>query len=307
MPTAQSQPSAVTSAALFGKLPTALDFVRVHHTHPLGIELDSWLQAAHQTLLQSGASWPEARVRFLYAPAAHASCLVGVLAPSRDRAGRRYPLAVYGAVRRSLLATYVPAAPLACARFVSELDAVLELAATASREQLAQQLGTIQPITTQEVSARHVELTHKLCTWSARQFMADLFHADLPDRAEHALLALMRATGAKGSSVVDLPAREPLHLAAWLALLARRAGVQMTLPSLFWIEEPSAARALLCLGAPPGQVPLWLAERKRKSERLLRLDTANAPTTAEQLARVAIDGGTLQELFERVARLRVTE
>lgn len=297
-------PRVAPTVALFGKIPSMLDFVRIQHTHAAGVELDAWLQAAHQALAQAGVSWPSARLRFVYTTKSQAQCLTGVIAPSRDRAGRKFSLTVYAVVPSALFATYAAATPLACGRFLTDVEAVIELGATASREALTKEIARLEPPSHKEVEEEHVELTRRLCTWAVRDFASELFGGAHLQELELALRALMRATDGAASPVLDLPIRGPLHLSAWMALLARRARRKQPPPSLFWSEAASSPRALLCPSLPPPQVPLWVSEPARARSRLLRLaDVARsiAPTSAP--APLAQGVLTLQQLFERLASL----
>ena len=86
------------SASLFGKLPTVLDYVRVDHSFPAAIALDEWLSRAIQELTLASLAWPQARYRFLFAPPAVDHVIVGAIAASRDRAGRKFPLSIFAPV-----------------------------------------------------------------------------------------------------------------------------------------------------------------------------------------------------------------
>ncbi|MBM3115238.1 type VI secretion system-associated protein TagF [Jeongeupia naejangsanensis] len=87
--------------AIFGKLPRRADFVRVNATHPVAIEFDQLLA----TSLRWASEQPDWQDRYLaaeaseffYVSADRRWVFFGVLQPSRDEAGRHYPL-VAGAI-----------------------------------------------------------------------------------------------------------------------------------------------------------------------------------------------------------------
>ena len=84
----------------FGKLPSRADFVRYNATNPVFRTFDEWIQNGlrfstsgrfpdfDRTYAQAGASG------FLYDPPGGREALLGVIRPSRDQAGRKYPFFV---------------------------------------------------------------------------------------------------------------------------------------------------------------------------------------------------------------------
>lgn len=101
LPFKRTQPDLSASYALFGKLPNRADFVRVNATHPVAQEFDLQIQRVMESLAQK-PGWEAAYDAMPCADFYHVSrdgrwVFVGVLKPSRDQAGRRYPL-IAGAV-----------------------------------------------------------------------------------------------------------------------------------------------------------------------------------------------------------------
>lgn len=86
--------------ACFGKVPTHGDFLRYNTDSPTVQAFDAWLQKELYAMktrddgrLQSGYD-EGPPYRFFYREATGDRLLVGVLQPSRDRVGRRYPLVI---------------------------------------------------------------------------------------------------------------------------------------------------------------------------------------------------------------------
>lgn len=124
--------SPAPTAALFGKLPCSLDFVRVSHDSAESIALDRWLQAALQRLAARKQPWPIGQLTFAFALDAQHG-VVGVTADSCDRAGRRFPVAVYARVPRpSRVPCGTAALMLASGRFIEGARALLALGAELS-------------------------------------------------------------------------------------------------------------------------------------------------------------------------------
>ncbi|UXY14570.1 type VI secretion system-associated protein TagF [Chitiniphilus purpureus] len=117
--------------AVFGKLPRRADFVRINATHPVAQEFDHLL-AKSLTWSQQQPEWQEARYLAAAASDFHFTssdgrwAFFGVLQPSRDEAGRLYPL-VAGAI--------LPAA--AVSSHLAELAIANELFFAGLRDQLA--------------------------------------------------------------------------------------------------------------------------------------------------------------------------
>lgn len=98
--TAPAQPSVtdrLQPTACFGKTPRHGDFVR-HRVGPALRAFDEWAgRAVYQGRREpafDAAYDAEAIVRFVWSPPRASVPLVGALAPSRDRSGRRYPFIV---------------------------------------------------------------------------------------------------------------------------------------------------------------------------------------------------------------------
>jgi len=81
---------------LFGKLPSRPDFIRINATHPIAHEFDELLQNA-LGLFRGQEGWEErydqaSAMDVCYTSRDQKSVFLGVIRPSRDQSGRRYPL-----------------------------------------------------------------------------------------------------------------------------------------------------------------------------------------------------------------------
>jgi type VI secretion system protein ImpM len=109
--------SVAARVAWFGKLPALGDFVGRRMPHALGEEWDHWLRSGMEQLRnEAGDHWPQRFVHtppwFFVAPARVTGVPVcGVLAPSIDRVGRYYPIAIL-AVASEAAATFASDAAL---------------------------------------------------------------------------------------------------------------------------------------------------------------------------------------------------
>ncbi|CAN5127773.1 hypothetical protein BH11PSE2_BH11PSE2_19280 [soil metagenome] len=107
MPGAPVISGSVSVVGLFGKLPAAGDFVRRRLSAETVSDLDCWLQMRLAEVSRAWRDEDAKALRFLATAGVFGSAaLVGVMAPSRDRVGRRFPLIVASEVYPSVIDRY---------------------------------------------------------------------------------------------------------------------------------------------------------------------------------------------------------
>jgi type VI secretion system protein ImpM len=85
----------------YGKLPIFADFIRYNYRTPEVEQLDQWFQEGIYFARQSlGGRWESGydkgpAFRFLFRPSGSARFLIGAGVPGMDKAGRRYPFAIF--------------------------------------------------------------------------------------------------------------------------------------------------------------------------------------------------------------------
>lgn len=107
---------AQTAAAytLFGKLPNRPDFVRVNANHPVVLEFDGLIQRVFDRMCADGVGVDATvAVDFQYVSQDQSYIMVGVLAPSHDSAGRRYPLVAAAILPYESIEGFLPVSPIA--------------------------------------------------------------------------------------------------------------------------------------------------------------------------------------------------
>jgi type VI secretion system ImpM family protein len=274
--------SPTEAAALFGKLPCALDFVRVNHDSAESIAIDRWLQAALQRLTARNRPWPTGQLTFAFALDAEHS-VVGVAADSRDRSGRRFPVAVYARVPRP---TKVPcgtaALLLASGGFVEGAHALLALSAELTPAAVPLRLRRLRLPQAGDVQAAAEELAQELATRSLGAFAAPLFASALAPElcARSALEQVRRRRSSVGNAIecFDLPVKSVLDVAVWAYWLERAHGR----PSAVLWDLPGRERALLAPGSLPERAPLFWTLPTQSYPQLCRMgeDAALAPEAA---------------------------
>ena len=116
LPFNRTETQAAMSYTLFGKLPNRADFVRVNANHPVVLEFDAQVQSALEQMAGENDELYQAEVNdpvdFLYVSKDQRQIMLGVLMPSQDQAGRRYPLVAAAILPFDLIDGYLPVAPI---------------------------------------------------------------------------------------------------------------------------------------------------------------------------------------------------
>jgi type VI secretion system ImpM family protein len=290
----RSQRTPVPTAALFGKLPCALDFVRANHDSAESIALDRWLQVALQRLTARNRPWPPGQLTFAFAIDAQHS-LVGVVADSCDRAGRRFPVAVYARVPRPAHVLCGTAAlVLASGPFLEGARALLTQSAELRAVEIPLCLGRLRAPQAHDVHAAAEELAGDLAARSLGAFAAPLFaSAPAPERCARSALEQLRRRRSPGGNAVDCfdcPVKSVRDVAVWAYWLERAHGR----PSAALWDLPGRERALLAPGLLPERAPLFWALPAPAHPQLCRIGEDTALAAAANCAEQS-----LATLFEQ--------
>lgn len=305
---------------LFGKLPTASDFVRREAAaEPFG-SFDAWLVSSVEWAHQRGGDpWRRSFASgtgyaFVYrtpAPRRLSPLLVGVLGPSADRAGRQFPLSA--------------AVPLPVAGESLGCPELLPIVF----EPLWQRASDIvaEGATGVAVESRLGDFELELCSlpeagasyhdWIGnippRELWPLLYGEDYDQQPQLALQLLIEAM--RPYRQVERP-KTPLTLwlplgrvagasvCVWLDLVRRLAGWRETLPSFFWSHDGTDGRLLLHLGDPPPctVAELWLPNPQRNevvdlASRLDPSQVAELPPLSAKLADASLNANSVADLL----------
>lgn len=251
---------------LYGKIPAHGDFVRLRAAEGAARPFVLWLEEASEAAKRAGAPCGPAPVRVLFQAPGAARALLGVLAGSEDRVGRRFPLAIFAQAEGPDLAAALPALAVAAEGFLREAAALArEAAGLPAAEVLAraERLALPGPA---EIAARATAARARAAGTGARELMARLFGDPAAGQSAYALHCFRSACRpgpgrerAGATAVLECPVQVEGDPWLWLEL-ARRGASTEARPSALW-GEGEGARMLLSMGPMPPSVfgLLWRA------------------------------------------------
>lgn len=297
---------------LYGKIPAQADFVRHQAADAVARPFVLWLEEASELASRAGARDDAEPVRFLFRPPGAPRALVGVLAPSADKVGRRFPLALFAQVGGADLGALFPAVPQAAAAFLDAAAAVARDAATLSAGDLVARVEGLPLPAPADLAASAADLAARAREERGRGFLVRLF-GDEPDPHAYALHCFRSgcqpARGrepARANAVLDCPVRADVDRWAWLEL-SRRGLAWPAPPSFFWWARPES-RLLLSVGPVPTSVfgVLWDAAARDARVWPLVTDKPAAIASAQRaLGRPLVDalGQDALSLSDLLARV----
>lgn len=263
----------VGAASGFGKIPALGDFVRTPSPSDEMLAFEAWLTRAIEAgEARAGSSFRDAFAvappyAFLWSGAIdkkQRGVLAGVILPSHDAVGRRFPLVVCAPLPASALAAQPHVAPLVLHDFFHQAVVTAERAARMrSQAELHAQIASLAPPSLEDATSAIARYTSWTRAQRAIDVWTSLFGADAERAARYALYLLVEATAAyRGQETPPLPlgVRAPLGgdpgatpttSAMWLDLVRQVAGWKTTVPSFFVPLAEDAPRALIQLGAEP--------------------------------------------------------
>lgn len=294
----------VGPVAGFGKIPSLGDFVRTPSPSDEMLAFEAWLtRAVEAGEARRGAAFRDgssaaAPHAFLWSGAIdkkHRGLLAGVIAPSHDSVGRRFPLVVCAPIPSAAFAGHPHAAPLVLREFFGRAaDAAARAGRTRSPAELQSQVSSIAPPSLDKTPS---ELARYSAWTRAERVSAvwrSLFGIDEERAARYALSLIVEATAAyrgQDSPPTSLGVRVPLGhdvatiAAMWIDLVRHAAAWKTTVPSVFLPLAGDRPRALIQLGAEaPASVLADLYAPTEDSEAVC--DVAPSLPSASPPARV---------------------
>lgn len=307
-----------------GKVPWRAEYLPVPASAASFAAFDAWLtEATEWAVAAAGPGWPEAFSRgamhgFIYRCATDSvdAALCGALAPSRDNAGRLFPLALGAPLRLSSELLRRPELlPFSLEGLWAEATTALADLMTAQSTERAH-----LPSLSSGHDAEIAEAAQLYDEWVATLPLAELWALLGPALEDPAATLQMLCEALAPIRNVERPKttlslRLPLGLAGgaalcfWLDFVRRHVRWQSTVPSLFWSHDGNSGVALLHLGRPSkaALAELWMPTGQRDDA--ADLTNPADPTWAETfpplppavLAVLGAPGATAAQLLAAVA------
>lgn len=240
LPFKRAETGILATYTLYGKLPNRADFVRVNADHAAAAEFDALIQRAFERLAFQD-KWEQsydacAPVEFQYVSHDQRHTFLGVLSPSRDQAGRRYPLVAGAILPSESIAGYAHVAPIAYEVFFDGLREQVVTAVENSVEALSCRQFLESQLRANDTAAADLDLARSVVArfmqmTSVRALSALLTAEACPAGLEQALLNLAfyraflrRFDNPATNQVIQLPlppgkGERALIASAWLSIL----------------------------------------------------------------------------------------
>lgn len=298
-----------TPVGVYGKVTSQPDFLRSNAGEFSQCGLDRLLQDGMEAMRADGAALPEPPTAFLFAPAG-ALGFVGALSPSKDAAGRSFPVTVFAKVPLARFVDDPSAALAAHAPFIEAAGALTFVAGDGSiggPDLVARARALTPPPSFAGGAAANPAWLDQPATG---------LHAAFDGSAAalgYALRTLISAcdqavktggTGRATAITVDAPAPSVTVREWWIELVRRRLKWRDTIPSMMWTDGPGG-RLLITLGYPTPGVFSYLCNPRSRASKfwplgttvLAAIDNAMNSLTPDQRRRVQTPGAPLGELL----------
>jgi type VI secretion system ImpM family protein len=288
-----------TEIVAFGKLPWAADFLSTGTSD----QAEPFLHWLEQGIVQGGSRgepWKEAfdggaQKGFLFRVSPQL-VLAGVIAPSRDAVGRRFPFSLYCSLPLASVVRDGHALPLSLGSFLHTCGAQIEHLA----EQRLDLSTHLRSMSGPDLSALHAHEEGYL-GWTReaplRVAGQAIFGANWRDALAHALYIAIESTRAtfgqsdtKSALAIRFPVGSGLAGAAalWLHVMRLCGGWEKALPTTVWSFDPYGASVTIFVGQVSGAGFADLWERAPRNDWLS--DLVEAPSTsAPYLAQIRPD------------------
>lgn len=257
---------AARGAGILGKVPHFAEFVRAHGGDAALADYDAWVVESFEWALgHAGRAFPDAfaaggvHAFALRSPANVHELVAGVIGPSADSAGRRFPLTIAGSVRLAEALVASPeVTPLVFESLWAEAGALWSPVRAGSVPDLAAAAAGFRPAPDLGVD----EAQGLFAAWAGRLSLPELWAlVGLSPVTATACLRLLVAAAEPFRGVehpeTRLSLRLPLGhaggvaLCFWIDALRRVLRWRRTVPSFFWWHAEEGGAALVHLGTPP--------------------------------------------------------
>jgi type VI secretion system protein ImpM len=246
----------------YGKLPVSSEFIRCQASGAEIDQLDQWIrEGMYHAKSSLGPPWSQEFTQgdhwaFLYLPRDQSRFLIGLLKPSRDKAGREFPFLIYLVLEKQQFADTPWSAPMHFNEFfkqgqrlLSNIDTEVDL----NRLQL--RLQTLLPVDESGTASAEARYHEELRRRRMRDHWTDVFgEFDNPQKHEVLTSLLQSRLGPNLSTDEPWQAKFPLLLSCkhetydlpfWIDLTSQASGHHLDTGILFWNRSPLKVKPLL--------------------------------------------------------------
>ena len=279
---------------VFGKIPSYPEFIRVGHAGPTDRSFERWMQMANDQLARAAVSLGTTPLGFCYRDEDANSLLIGVLVGSRDKVGRKFPLAVYceyGVGEKTAVSLLAEAFRPA----LTHLSMLAMTAMETSKESLKSAVGRVEKPGGTMIRAGREATAEALRTVQVEQVLSRIF-VDPSERA-YGINVLQRACeqsrrdGPTRPTSIDATVTSDVELSFWLAAAESQLPKHGPL-SAFW--DVSSQRVIVIPGAPDSKLLVALASPHSTDSKVWRTETSSESSRSS--AREKLDPEVLAML-----------
>lgn len=233
------------AVGLYGKHPDADDFLRLNAGSPELRALDEWLSGALATAERQIAGWD---ATFSAAPAvsfifdwgeSKDTCLLGTLAPSKDRIGRRFPLVLFAEADLALLTQEFPQVP--GLSFIAQASEIHARQQSLGREELMEAAQALAPPVAAAFASARQRQEEYLDTTTLQQAFGNAGDGGWLEHAVHELGQVCREVSPdrplpRYGVRIPLGHRPAAQAGLWLGLIQQMCTARIV-PNALWSER----------------------------------------------------------------------
>lgn len=278
----RQSPASDLGTGLFGKIATASDFVSVGDYSPASGHLSKWLEeGVGWAATQAKADWLQLESMgpraFVFSPQEADNgdrVVVGLLQPSRDAVGRRFPLAVYSELSLGGDGQNHSVIPLAAGAFLESAQGILSSAEGGQDPRPRLLRGT------PGISGQLAQAKDEFSMWASGTPLSSVWDSLLGEgetaRVQSVvanLIALLLPLRGQEGAMTPLAVRLPLGGAGvggavfWLDVIRRCLGWRRRMLCAFWHTYVGSGTIVVPLGSPQPRtlLGLWVADERDDS------------------------------------------
>lgn len=257
----------------FGKLPLSPEFIRVNAKGPALQAFDQWLQEGlHGYRTSSGSNWIQDYLQsetwnFLFHDPVGTECLVGVVTPNQDKAGRGFPMSIFLRMEAADFDGKIQKVPVYFQPFLDWAKHLVEegwkdYSLQEFRERISgwealeqADWNSLERLYQEFLGAYSMnELLH-LCGVQKDFFLSTDLKVHMQERVRAMVIAHRPTNPSKGGQLMSFPLIHdpalPFEIPFWMEYLKKYEGLTFANPILFWTKCPQKSHAVVFLQNAP--------------------------------------------------------